>query len=102
MEALRVAGQIDGADGEHLTTALWQDGDFNYDGIINDQDYLLIDRVFIQQGAQLSPEFLSSRQGQFGEAYVSALLTSLPEPSSFCVVSVIFVIFCRRRLVRIN
>lgn len=28
----------------------WMNGDFNYDGIINQQDYLLIDRIFVMSG----------------------------------------------------
>jgi hypothetical protein len=62
----------------------WHQGDFNYDGTVNNQDYLLIDRTYAltnTHGPSLDPAFLSMRESQFGPAYVSTLLTSIPEPS---------------------
>jgi hypothetical protein len=62
--------------------AFWWQGDFNYDGLIDQQDYLLIDSTLglVQQG--FSPGFLSARESQFGPAYVSSLLASVPEPAT--------------------
>lgn len=58
----------------------WVNGDFDYSGTITSADYLLMDRVFVQQGGVLSAEFLAAREAQFGEAYASALIASVPEP----------------------
>jgi hypothetical protein len=62
-------------------SAGWSNGDFNNDGVINDRDYLLIDTTFAVANP-LSPEFLSARAGQFGDAYVASLLASVPEPAA--------------------
>jgi hypothetical protein len=66
------------------TAAEWMDGDFNYDGVLTPADYLLMDTAFGIQSGVLSPAFLavvSQRESQFGAAYVSQLLASVPEPS---------------------
>jgi hypothetical protein len=71
---------LDRSFAQNLPNPHWTNGDFNYDGVIDQQDYLLIDRSFYQaQG--FSPGFLSERESQFGPAYVTQLLTSIPEPS---------------------
>ena len=60
----------------------WQNGDFNYDNVIDANDYLLIDRSFaIQSGGSLSPELLADRESQFGPDYLTRLNVSIPEPS---------------------
>jgi hypothetical protein len=72
---------IDRAYAQHLTSATWSQGDFNYDGVINQNDYLLIDRTYLLQTQGFSPGFLAQRESQFGPAYVTELLISLPDPS---------------------
>ena len=72
--------RVDRALAKHLP-ARWATGDFNYDGTLDDADYLLIDRAFAIQGHPLSPAFLATRESQFGPDYASALLASIPEPS---------------------
>ncbi|HZZ43509.1 MAG TPA: dockerin type I domain-containing protein [Tepidisphaeraceae bacterium] len=74
---------IDRGFAKHMAagTAYWSDGDFNYDGVVNSADYMIIDRDFALQSGALSPAFLAEREAQFGDAYVSQLLTSIPEPS---------------------
>jgi hypothetical protein len=74
----------------------WWQGDFNYDGTVTSADYLLIDRTYGRQLGGLSPEFLATRQAQFGAAYVSELLASIPEPASLGAVPALG-LFCRRR-----
>ncbi len=76
----------------------WFNGDFNYDDLIDSADYGLIDRVYVQQGAPLSPEFLAMRESQFGAEYVQSLLASVPEPSTtLAAVSLAAFVLPRRR-----
>jgi hypothetical protein len=75
----------------------WFNGDFNYDNLIDSADYALIDRVYIQQGAPLSPEFLAMRESQFGPEYVQSLLASVPEPSVMAAAGLTAFVLPRRR-----
>jgi hypothetical protein len=75
----------------------WSNGDFNHSGTITVNDYLEIDRVFAIQGPPLSPEFLAMRERQFGADYVSALLTSIPEPASLASLLATLPLLTRRR-----
>ncbi|HZZ43529.1 MAG TPA: dockerin type I repeat-containing protein [Tepidisphaeraceae bacterium] len=83
---------------KHTTDPHWSDGDFNYDGSITSADYLLIDRAFAQQGP-LAPEFLSERESEFGSAYVTELLASLPEPSLAAVLIVLPIVSRKRQAI---
>jgi hypothetical protein len=58
----------------------WVNGDVNYDGVVDARDYLLADRAFVAQGNPLSPEFIADRQARFGDAYVAELVSAVPEP----------------------
>jgi autotransporter-associated beta strand protein len=60
----------------------WITGDFTYDGQVTSADYLLIDRSLASQSGPLSAALLALREAQFGADYVSALVTSIPEPAS--------------------
>jgi hypothetical protein len=66
----------------------WTNGDFNYDGAVTVDDYALIDHAFFVQNGTLSPEFLATRAAQFGDAYVSALVASVPEPTTLSLLGV--------------
>jgi autotransporter-associated beta strand protein len=77
--------------------SVWTQGDFNYDGVVNQSDYLLLDRAFAQQTGTLSPSLLAERESQFGDAYVSELLTSIPEPSSIAACLFAISLLPRRR-----
>ncbi|HZZ42722.1 MAG TPA: dockerin type I repeat-containing protein [Tepidisphaeraceae bacterium] len=74
---------LDRSFNKHLADAHWTDGDFNYDGVVNAADYLLIDKTVTLQSGTFSPSatLLAQREAQFGDAYVTELLTSIPEPS---------------------
>ncbi|HZZ41838.1 MAG TPA: dockerin type I repeat-containing protein [Tepidisphaeraceae bacterium] len=80
----------------------WTNGDFNYDGIVNSADYLLIDKSFALQSGTLSPTFLAERESQFGDAYVTQLLTSIPEPSLLAASGLALPLLSRRRQIPIN
>jgi hypothetical protein len=78
----------------------WVNGDFNYDNVVDAGDYALIDRArALQDGGTLSPDLLATREAQFGPAYVSALVASVPEPSSVaaCVMAGAATVLRRRR-----
>lgn len=78
--------------------ATWSFGDFNYDGVVNSADYLLIDTTYaLQSGGSLSPSLLAQREAQFGQAYVSTLLSSVPEPSMLGAVMLAAIPARRRR-----
>jgi hypothetical protein len=81
----------------HAST--WWLGDFNYDGTVDQNDYLLIDTTYLSTHPASAPDLLVQRESRFGPAYVSALLTSIPEPSS---VACLFagLLFTRRRNAR--
>lgn len=70
------------------THSQWQDGDFNYDSIVSAADYLIIDRSFLatHPGSPEAARLLAQRQGQFGDAYVSELAASVPEPTMLSLV----------------
>jgi hypothetical protein len=71
-------------------------GDLNADGSIDSRDYLLIDAAYALTGSPLSPELLAARESQFGDAYVAALIASVPEPSLAFLFPTL--IFRRRRI----
>ncbi|HZZ43767.1 MAG TPA: autotransporter-associated beta strand repeat-containing protein [Tepidisphaeraceae bacterium] len=76
------------AKGGLAGTAQWTDGDVNYDGIVNAQDFLLIDKsMALQGGIVLDPAFLAMRESEFGSGYVSALVASVPEPTSLVLLA---------------
>ncbi|HZZ42283.1 MAG TPA: autotransporter-associated beta strand repeat-containing protein [Tepidisphaeraceae bacterium] len=86
---------LDRGFAQHLST--WQNGDFNYDGIINAQDYALLDRSFALAGNPLTPSFLSTRESQFGSAYITSLITSIPEPNLPTLLAILITTSRRRR-----
>lgn len=78
----------------------WTAGDFDLDGVVTPDDYLLLDTAFAQSnGGSLSPAFLSLRESQFGDEYVSALLISIPEPAAFAFIFTAVPLLSRRRRV---
>jgi probable HAF family extracellular repeat protein len=62
--------------------ASWSFGDFNYDGTVTSADYFLIDRSYILQLHAPDADLLAARESQFGPAYVSELVASVPEPAA--------------------
>ncbi|HZZ44414.1 MAG TPA: autotransporter-associated beta strand repeat-containing protein [Tepidisphaeraceae bacterium] len=70
------------------SAATWTTGDFNYDGLLTSADYMLIDKAFALQSGGLSPSFLAQREAEFGDAYVSQLVASVPEPTSLSLIGV--------------
>jgi hypothetical protein len=76
----------------------WHQGDFNYDGQVTSADYLLVDATLgKQQGGHLSPNLLAQRTSQFGDVYVSQLLTAIPEPSAVACLFAILPLLSRSR-----
>jgi autotransporter-associated beta strand protein len=59
----------------------WQNGDFNYDNVINGSDYTLIDNAFNMQGVNLATE-IASPTAQIAGAGSS----SVPEPASLMLI----------------
>jgi autotransporter-associated beta strand protein len=66
----------------------WVNGDFNYDGVVDSGDYLLTDTSFGRIQGVLSPGLLAERQAEFGDAYVAQLVAAVPEPGSLCLAGV--------------
>jgi hypothetical protein len=58
----------------------WYNGDFNYDGVVNALDYVLIDRSFLGQSPAVVPR-----------------AASVPEPSAVGIGAVGLLLLCRRR-----
>jgi autotransporter-associated beta strand protein len=56
----------------------WQNGDFNYDNVINGSDYTLIDNAFNMQGAQIATQFASPT----GQVAGSGVSSAVPEPTT--------------------
>lgn len=96
-------GKVDGDDYALLDRGYargltgWINGDFNYDNVIDAADYLAIDRVVAQQSGTLSPALLALREQQFGSAYVSELITAVPEPVSVGLLMLAAPLASRRR-----
>ncbi len=86
---------LDASYASSLPDAHWTDGDLNYDGTIDSSDYLLIDTTYAQSHP-LTPSFLSHREIQFGPAYVSTLLASVPEPTSLSLLLLPTLLLSRR------
>ncbi|HZZ43359.1 MAG TPA: hypothetical protein VFE58_10510 [Tepidisphaeraceae bacterium] len=75
----------------------WINGDFNYDGVVNSADYMLMDRVYGLQSGVLSPAFLAEREAEFGDAYVTELVASVPEPGSMLIFALAGAMLSHRR-----
>ncbi|HZZ43320.1 MAG TPA: dockerin type I repeat-containing protein [Tepidisphaeraceae bacterium] len=71
-------------------------GDFNSDGVIDMNDYLIIDTAYLQTHP-MDPSLLAERSAQFGDSYVSSLLASVPEPSSALLLLASFPLIQRRK-----
>ncbi|HZZ42480.1 MAG TPA: dockerin type I domain-containing protein [Tepidisphaeraceae bacterium] len=74
----------------------WSNGDFNSDGLVDANDYLIIDTAYAQLHP-MTPDFLASREAEFGEGYVSQLLAAVPEPTSLAVAGLGGVFMMSRR-----
>jgi len=72
--------QIDNGFQNHLTG--WSNGDFNYDGVINGDDYTLIDNAFNSQGAALHTV---SSAGP-AEMIAGASSSAVPEPATLSMI----------------
>lgn len=59
----------------HNTNATWITGDFNYDGLVDYQDYVGIDRVLANQphSVALANSLIQQHTTRFGTAYAAAL-----------------------------
>jgi hypothetical protein len=75
----------------------WINGDFNYDNVIDNADQALIDRTYLIQSGTLVPSFLALRESQFGADYVSALVTTVPEPTLIGLAAAAAPLVLRRR-----
>jgi lysophospholipase L1-like esterase len=88
-------GKVDGSDYSlidngyinHLTG--WYNGDFNYDGVVDGSDYTLIDNAFNTQGAALDALLASPTATVTTELAASPSATSVPEPLSLTILSLI-------------
>jgi hypothetical protein len=49
----------------------WVNGDFNYDGVINGNDYFIIDSNFIDQSGPLAAPAVLAHAAEFGPSYLS-------------------------------
>ena len=65
-----------------------QNGDFDYNGVINANDYLLIDRSFLRQGAPLSAAL---------PALPAGAVSTVPEPAASVVAACLALVAARRR-----
>jgi hypothetical protein len=96
-------GRIGGDDyaaldaGSVAGTGWWAEGDFNYDGVVDQQDYLLIDRSLAWQDGSVPTALLESREAMFGPAYVADLEATVPEPGAVGLLVVGAGILRRRR-----
>jgi hypothetical protein len=63
----------------------WQNGDFNYDGLINGSDYTLIDNAYNTQGASLADQFANS--SAVATAQIAGT-SAVPEPASLGILSI--------------
>lgn len=86
---------IDRGYHDHLTGHV--NGDLNADGTVDAADYLQIDTAFALAGNPLSPQFLADRQQEFGDAYVTQLLASVPEPAGLGFAAALVTLVGRRR-----
>jgi hypothetical protein len=78
-----------GLAGTAGSLAHWVNGDFNYDGAVDSADLLLVDKsLAVQNGGVLSAAFLAEREAEYGDAYVSALVASVPEPGSLSLLAI--------------
>ncbi|HZZ45084.1 MAG TPA: dockerin type I domain-containing protein [Tepidisphaeraceae bacterium] len=88
------------ADATGSTThARWTDGDFNFDGAVDSKDMLILDTSNGVLSGGLSPSFLAEREAEYGSAYVSSLLASIPEPASLSLLLAALPLAIRRRRV---
>lgn len=75
----------------------WQNGDFDYSGTVDSNDYMLIDTSYGMSTGVLSPQLLTEREAQFGSAYVAALTAAVPEPASVGLLGAGLMLAGRRR-----
>lgn len=75
----------------------WSNGDFNGDNVINAADYLIIDEAYAAAQGAVPADLLAQREEQFGSTYTTTLLTSLPEPGSAMAILAITPLFARKK-----
>ena len=86
LEAGFFFGHFNGNAGNN--PASWVHGDFNYDGLVNYQDYALIDNAFHLQSGTLANDLITQHAQEFGTPYtqfLTSLSTPVPEPASRAV-----------------
>jgi len=72
----RLQGELPGSIGS-IPNLRWATGDTNFDGVINFDDYAVVDQAFFSQGAPLS--------GQESE------VAAVPEPGTWILAAMAFV-----------
>lgn len=71
-------------------------GDLNGDGVVDYKDYLIIDTAFADEYG-LSQDLINQREAEFGPSYVAELEAAVPEPASLGIFSLAIPLMRRRR-----
>jgi hypothetical protein len=75
----------------------WQNGDFNYDGVVNYEDYALMDAACATfENGPLATSEIAAHAAEFGQSYIAALAALdpaavpavAPEPASTSFIGV--------------
>lgn len=75
----------------------WSNGDFNGDNVVNFSDYLIIDEAYAAAQGGVPTDLLAQREGEFGANYANALVTAVPEPGIATALVAISAFFARRK-----
>ena len=80
-----ITSLIDNGFNSGGTKTGWHNGDFNYDGVINGDDYTLIDNAFNTQG---SVSFAGVSAGPAEMIATNTDQIAVPEPGTFSLIAI--------------
>jgi len=75
-------------DNGATTGHVWSQGDFNYDGKLDDEDVPVLGAFYAETAAPISPSDLSAKFGaEFAAAFEAGQAMAVPEPAALSLLA---------------